>query len=119
MDSKELDKSTENTTQTLGAQTDAMSLPQSRNDRYLYKIGLATLALAVSVPLTHGTPWNAGIATPALGVKGGVIRRDPNPVLDIRSDTLVRRADSPTDVCTRWAHQCESFTRLSQNVLTE
>lgn len=68
----------------------------------MYRFGAAAMALAILLPLLNGVSW-VGHVSP-IGVSGGVIRRNPNPVLDTRTE-LVQRDNSPTDVCVRWAHQ--------------
>lgn len=77
----------------------------SQGSSAMYRFSAAALILAISVPFLQGAPWFGQASAPALGVTGGVIRRDSKPVLDIHSDILERRDDSPTSVCTRWSHQ--------------
>ncbi|KAF2007709.1 kelch repeat protein-like protein [Amniculicola lignicola CBS 123094] len=61
----------------------------------LYRLGLVTMVLALMLPLLQTN------ALFPLGVKGGVIPRET-----IGSDLgVVKREDSNTDVCKRWAHQ--------------
>jgi len=75
---------------------------------FVYRIAMVALGLAVSVPFLQGRPSLEHDPSPTLGVKGGVIRKDFSPVLvDVEQNVKSRRADNPTDVCTRWAHQCK------------
>jgi len=73
----------------------------------VYRLCATLLLLAAAVPLLRRTPFFAH-STPPLpiqGVSGGVIPQDA------RSRTgpdLAPRANSPTDVCFRWAQQCTS-----------
>lgn len=76
-----------------------------------HRLGFVAFALAILVPLWQGVSSSAD-TSPALGADGGVIHRKQNkPILELEHQALMRRDDSPTDVCTRWAHQCESITR--------
>ena len=68
----------------------------------MYRYGAGALLLAILVPLLHGYPWVRESSVPKVGVAGGVIRRDPNPIIETE---IVKRDNSPTDVCVRWAHQ--------------
>ncbi|GAB7341274.1 hypothetical protein MBLNU457_7548t1 [Dothideomycetes sp. NU457] len=68
----------------------------------LYRLGAGVVLLAILVPLLHGYPWTREPSIPKVGVQGGVIRRDPNPIIETE---IVKRDNSPTDVCTRWAQQ--------------
>lgn len=73
---------------------------------FLYRLSAAAFILAILVPLLQGTPWFGHASIPALGVDGGVIREGRSPVMEYEMESLVRRTDSPTDVCVRWSHQC-------------
>lgn len=86
-------------------QTHSAAHARFQGSSSMYRFSAAALILAISLPLLHGTPWFGQASVPSIGVTGGVIRRDPNPVLDIHTDMLVRRDNSPTDICTRWSHQ--------------
>lgn len=72
----------------------------------VYRLSAVAFILAILIPLLQGTPWFGHASIPALGVNGGVIRTERSPVMEYASDSLNRRADSPTDVCVRWSHQC-------------
>lgn len=77
-----------------------------------HRLGFVAFALAILVPLWQGVSSSAD-TSPALGADGGVIhRKQSKPILELEHQALVRRDDSPIDVCTRWAHQCESVTRM-------
>ncbi|GAB7347467.1 hypothetical protein MBLNU459_g4381t1 [Dothideomycetes sp. NU459] len=71
----------------------------------LYRFSAAAFVLAILVPLLHGTPWFGHASVPVLGVKGGVIRRERQPIMEYEAESLVRRTDSPTDICVRWSQQ--------------
>lgn len=78
-------------------------------DQLSYKAGFLAFALAICIPIMYRAPWEEQVDSPALGVKCGVIPKVTTPVMDYESEMLVRRAGSPTDVCIRWAHQCETL----------
>ena len=60
--------------------------------------------LAIIVPiLDHSQYLRTGVG-PA-GAKAGPVKRDASDERRTVPDELVRRANSPTDVCTRWSHQ--------------
>lgn len=71
----------------------------------MYRFGAAAFLIAIIIPLLQGIPWLSD-STPAVGVEGGVIRREPELVVEDATDVKVRRDNSPTDVCVRWAQQC-------------
>ncbi|KAF2227791.1 hypothetical protein BDZ85DRAFT_187919 [Elsinoe ampelina] len=79
-----------------------MRRSQLEGSSALYRLSMGALFLAVLVPLLQGAPWSTNSA-PLLGVKGGPIKRDSGVVLDAEPG-LVKRQNSPTDVCSRWAH---------------
>ncbi|KAK8206871.1 hypothetical protein M8818_004706 [Zalaria obscura] len=70
----------------------------------MYRFGAAAFLIAIIIPLLQGIPWLSD-STPAVGVEGGVIRREPELVVEDATDVKVRRDNSPTDVCVRWAQQ--------------
>ena len=70
------------------------------------RFGAAAFAVAAALPLLQSLPWVGDANVSPIGVSGGPIRRNPNPIIEtevIRS--IEKRDNSPTDVCTRWAHQ--------------
>ncbi|KAK4613936.1 Kelch repeat-containing protein [Fulvia fulva] len=72
-------------------------LPGSKS--IMYRLGAKALLVVAAVPFLHGAPSFGHASLPLQPVSGGPIRRNPDgPVLD-------KRADSPTDVCFRWAGQ--------------
>ena len=81
-------------------------LPGSKS--IMYRLGAIALLVVAAVPFLHGAPSLGHASLPLQPVSGGPIRRDPEgPILD-------KRADSPTDVCFRWAGQC--MLNISQHV---
>ena len=62
--------------------------------------------VAVALPLLHNTPLIGQAGHAMLGAKGGVMRKSQSihrtPALD---GEVVKRQNSPTDICTRWSHQ--------------
>ncbi|KAF4554633.1 Kelch motif-containing protein 2 [Elsinoe fawcettii] len=81
-----------------------MRRSQLEGSTALYRLSVGALVLAVLVPLLQGTPWAAHSSSPLLGVKGGPIKRDAGVVLDADPSIVKRQSNSPTDVCSRWAH---------------
>ncbi|KAF7187095.1 Kelch repeat-containing protein [Pseudocercospora fuligena] len=72
----------------------------ARNNSTMYRLGAAIALLLAVVPLLQSTSF-FGHATILQPVSGSAI---PNTHAD-SSLSLQRRADSPTDVCFRWAQQ--------------
>lgn len=68
------------------------------NNRYLLKIGAVALILAATLPFIQRPVLTESDAAPSIGV-------DSRAVPHVRKMVLETRADSPTDVCTRWSHQ--------------
>ena len=68
-----------------------------------------TIILIAFMSLLHNSPIIGTSGTLAIGVQGGVIRapRDNGQLVNraIADSELVERANSPTDICTRWSHQ--------------
>lgn len=62
------------------------------------RIAFFSLLLALLLPLLHQSPILGGVA-PAIGVDAGLIRRP----IEERDVEVSKRANSPTDICTRWA----------------
>ena len=64
----------------------------------IYRLGLFSLALALMLPLLQFNPISR------IGVRGGVI---PENLIESNAEgaRLLRREDSPTDVCKRWSGQ--------------
>ena len=68
------------------------------NNRYLLKLGAVALILAATLPFIQQPVLTESDASPSIGV-------DSRAVPHVRKMILETRADSPTDVCTRWSHQ--------------
>ena len=68
------------------------------NNRYLLKLGAVALLVAATLPFIQQPVPMASNAAPSIGVDSRAVPRERKMVLDTR-------ADSPTDVCTRWSHQ--------------
>ena len=86
------------------ALTHATRVGEASDSSLLHRLGIVAIGLTILVPLLVGT--SSSDPNAAIGVQGGVIQKRSGPILDFESGELARRADSPTDVCTRWAHQC-------------
>ncbi|MCJ1397242.1 hypothetical protein MMC11_000434 [Xylographa trunciseda] len=63
-----------------------------------------TVVLVVLLTLLHMSPVVGKAGTVAIGVEGGVIRAPRQDGVLVEAD-LEKRDNSPTTVCTRWAHQ--------------
>jgi hypothetical protein len=68
------------------------------NNRYLLKLGAVALIVAATLPFIQQPVPTESNAAPIIGV-------DSRAVPHEREIVLETRADSPTDVCTRWSHQ--------------
>jgi hypothetical protein len=68
------------------------------NNRYLLKLGAVALIVAATLPFIQQPVPTESNAAPVIGV-------DSRAVPHERKIVLETRADSPTDVCTRWSHQ--------------
>lgn len=68
----------------------------------MYRFGAVLLLLCAAFPFLN-TPLSGRASLPLQPVSGGPI---PEVVASHGSVVLDRRADSPTDVCFRWAQQC-------------
>lgn len=79
-------------------QSSTMDTTKRSNNRYLFKLGAVALIVAATLPfIQHPVPTESN-AKPSIGV-------DSRAVPVERKMVLETRADSPTDVCTRWSHQ--------------
>lgn len=62
--------------------------------------------VAIALPLLHNAPLIGQAGHAMFAAEGGVMRQSQSthgePVLD---GELVKRQNSPTDICTRWSHQ--------------
>lgn len=75
----------------------------------MYRIGTMAVLLAAVVPWLQSSSLLGHASLPLQPVSGG-----PIPGSQVRSDesvSLERRQKSPTDVCFRWAQQCEYRSR--------
>lgn len=68
----------------------------------MYRFGAVILLLCAAFPFLH-SPFTGRASLPLQPVSGGPI---PQDATSHGSVVLDRRADSPTDVCFRWAQQC-------------
>ena len=84
---------------------DQTPLPSSWSSQMMYRLGAVLVILAAAVPLLQARElFGHGSAIPIRGAEGAVIpeqswSREP---IDLR-----KRADSPTDICFRWAQMCK------------
>lgn len=63
-----------------------------------------TLVLGILMTLLHNSPLIATNGKVLLGAEGGIIRAPETDGILVEA-AMAKRANSPTDVCTRWAHQ--------------
>jgi hypothetical protein len=75
-----------------------MDTANRSNNRYLLKLGAVALIVAASLPFIQQPVPTETNAAPSIGVDSRAVPHERKMVLDTR-------ADSPTDVCTRWSHQ--------------
>jgi hypothetical protein len=75
-----------------------MDTTNRTNNRYLLKLGAVALIVAASLPFIQQPIPTESNAAPSIGVDSRAVPHERKMVLDTR-------ADSPTDVCTRWSHQ--------------
>lgn len=68
------------------------------SNRYLAKLGAVALIVAATLPFIRQPTPTGSNAAPSIGVDSRAVPRERKMVLETR-------ADSPTDVCTRWSHQ--------------
>ncbi|MCJ1437713.1 hypothetical protein MMC27_007100 [Xylographa pallens] len=83
--------------------TKANTLTQSRILQPWSRVFPITIVFAIFLILLHISPLISQAGTVAIGAEAGVIRVPRDPVL-VEAD-LDKRQDTPTVVCTRWAHQ--------------
>ena len=68
------------------------------------RLFLFALLLAVALPSLNNAPFfNAGVSP--IGATAGPIKPSRGKEIRRLPDELVRRADSPTNICTRWSQQ--------------
>lgn len=79
-------------------QTSMMKTTKRSNNRYLVRLGAVALIVAATLPFIQTPISTESNAIPSIGV-------DSRAVPVERKLVLETRADSPTDVCTRWSHQ--------------
>ncbi|KAI5257344.1 hypothetical protein E4T42_00978 [Aureobasidium subglaciale] len=71
---------------------------ESASHRHLLKLGLVAIVVAATLPFIQRPSQIKSDAAPSIGVDSRAVPRERTMVLETR-------ADSPTDVCTRWSHQ--------------
>ncbi|MCJ1241270.1 hypothetical protein MMC14_009274 [Varicellaria rhodocarpa] len=86
----------------------SLSQPLTRSSAILAmsRLYVFSLLMAIFLPLLHSPPLIGKAGESAIGVEGGVIRntaRDAEIVSEMGGE-MVKRQNSPTDVCNRWAH---------------
>lgn len=79
-------------------QTIVMDTAKRSNNQYLVRLGAVALMVAATLPFIQKPGPNESNTAPSIGV-------DSRAVPVERKMVLETRADSPTDVCTRWSHQ--------------
>ncbi|KAI4204693.1 MAG: hypothetical protein LQ350_001008 [Teloschistes chrysophthalmus] len=78
------------------------ALPRFSSYPRLY---ILTLVLLIAVPLLYDTKWLALPNASIIGARAGVIRRADRNNEAITGHDLLRRQNTNTDVCSRWAAQ--------------
>ncbi|KAI5269744.1 hypothetical protein E4T47_06870 [Aureobasidium subglaciale] len=68
------------------------------NRRHLLKLGAVAIVVAATLPFIQRPSQTKSDAAPSIGVDSRAVPRERTMVLETR-------ANSPTDVCTRWSHQ--------------
>lgn len=77
----------------------------ARTTSRLYRVSIFAFMLAIFLSLLHNSPLLRPHQT-SLGARGGVIRRAiPEDDLMVEDAELVKRDNTPTSICKRWAHQ--------------
>ncbi|KAI9813301.1 MAG: hypothetical protein M1827_004243 [Pycnora praestabilis] len=71
----------------------------------LNRLVFFALALVLVLPAFHSTPILGKTGYNGFGVKGGLIRKSKAETRWEQDARIASRDNSPTDVCTRWAHQ--------------
>lgn len=79
-------------------QTPLMNTTKRSNNQYLVRLGAVALIIAAILSFIQRPVLVESNAAPSIGV-------DSRAVPIERKMVLETRADSPTDVCTRWSHQ--------------
>ena len=68
------------------------------------RLFVLALLLAIVIPSLNNSPFlKAGVSP--IGAKAGVIRTVPRSEISNLPEDVVRRDNSPTEICTRWSHQ--------------
>lgn len=70
----------------------------------LYRLGILAFLLAVTLPPLQNNPVVGDNGHTLFGARGDVIPSTPADYMEEDAE-LLRRGDTPTDVCTRWSHQ--------------
>ena len=74
----------------------------------LYRLGMLAFLLAVTLPLLQNSPVVGDNGHTLFGARGSVMSSNPADYMEEDAE-LLRRDDTPTDVCTRWSHQSMSI----------
>lgn len=77
------------------------------------RLHLLALILVITLPLLHNLPFTRKFGHGIIGVEGRVIERSAVQRRAAYDGELMSRADSPTNVCTRWSHQSKVAFALS------
>ena len=80
------------------------SVEPPKSSTFLRRIVVA-LTTVIILPLLHNSPLIGKAGHTLIGVEGGLIRERNVYKRAAIDGVMVRRDDSPTDVCTRWSHQ--------------
>ena len=70
-----------------------------------YRLLMLALIVVIALPLLHNTSILGKAGPSILMVKAGVIRTADTEQLVAIEGEIVKRDNSPTDVCSRWSHQ--------------
>ncbi|KAL8918128.1 MAG: hypothetical protein Q9172_005555 [Xanthocarpia lactea] len=69
------------------------------------RLSLLTLLVIIAFPLLYEMPWVEMAGMGIIGAKAGVIRTSGPVHADLATEGLQKRADTDTDVCSRWSAQ--------------
>lgn len=84
-----------------GVDVTLLSQASSSTSRLL----MLALVAVIMIPLVYDTPLLGKVGPSILGAKAGVIRRSDSVEMGTIDGRNAPRANSPTDVCSRWSHQ--------------
>lgn len=78
---------------------------RSQGSSLFYRLLMLALVVIIAVPFLHDTPLLGKAGPSILGAKAAVIRRADAEQLAAIEGEMMKRDNSPTDVCSRWSQQ--------------